>query len=73
MTEFLALDEAVRKYVTPGCSLAAEGFTHLIPHAAGLEIIRQNIRRLTLIRMTPGFPPHEKISLSAQPMPMSWS
>jgi glutaconate CoA-transferase subunit A len=33
--------------------VAAEGFTHLIPHAAGLEIIRQRIRHLTLIRMTP--------------------
>lgn len=53
MTEFLRLDEAVTKFVTPGCSLAAEGFTHLIPHAAGLEIIRQDIRHLTLIRMTP--------------------
>ena len=33
--------------------MAAEGFTHLIPHAAGAEIIRQGIRHLTLIRMTP--------------------
>jgi glutaconate CoA-transferase subunit A len=53
MTEFLELNEAVKKYVTPGCSLAAEGFTHLIPHAAGAEIIRHEIRHLTLIRMTP--------------------
>jgi glutaconate CoA-transferase subunit A len=53
MTVFLTLSEAVSKYVTPGCSLAAEGFTHLIPHAAGAEIIRQRIRDLTLIRMTP--------------------
>jgi glutaconate CoA-transferase subunit A len=53
VTEFLDLSDAVKKYVKPGCSLAAEGFTHLIPHAAGLEIIRQGIRHLTLIRMTP--------------------
>jgi glutaconate CoA-transferase subunit A len=53
MTEFLELAEAVRRHVRPGCSLAAEGFTHLIPHAAGAEIIRQGIRHLTLIRMTP--------------------
>ena len=53
MTEFLELAEAVRKYVNPGNTLAAEGFTHLIPHAAGLEIIRQDIRHLTLVRMTP--------------------
>ena len=30
-----------------------EGFTHLIPHAAGHEVIRQRRRHLTLIRMTP--------------------
>ena len=53
MTEFLELAEAVRRLVRPGCSVAAEGFTHLIPHAAGAEIIRQGIRHLTLIRMTP--------------------
>jgi len=53
MTEFLELAEAVRKHVNPGNSLAAEGFTHLIPHAAGIEIIRQDIRHLTLVRMTP--------------------
>jgi glutaconate CoA-transferase subunit A len=53
MTEFLQLSEAVRKYVNAGSTVAAEGFTHLIPHAAGLEIIRQDIRRLTLVRMTP--------------------
>ena len=53
MTEFLELRDAIAKYVLPGCSVAAEGFTHLIPHAAGLEIIRQDIRHLTLIRMTP--------------------
>src|ERR1700748_1063401 len=30
-----------------------EGFTHLIPHAAGGEVIRQGLRNLTLVRMTP--------------------
>ena len=53
MTEFLELRDAIRKYVRPGCSVAAEGFTHLIPHAAGLEIIRQQINHLTLIRTPP--------------------
>ena len=53
MTEFLELTEAIQRHVTPGCSVAAEGFTHLIPHAAGAEITRQDIRHLTLIRMTP--------------------
>jgi glutaconate CoA-transferase subunit A len=53
MTEFLTLADAVATYVRPGSSLAAEGFTHLIPHAAGAEIIRQEIDHLTLVRMTP--------------------
>src|ERR1700722_6111418 len=30
-----------------------EGFTHLIPHAAGREVMRQRLRGLTLVRMTP--------------------
>ena len=33
--------------------MALEGFTHLIPFAAGHEIIRQGLTDLTLIRMTP--------------------
>lgn len=33
--------------------MALEGFTHLIPHAAGHEIIRQGRTGLTLYRMTP--------------------
>jgi glutaconate CoA-transferase subunit A len=33
--------------------VAFEGFTHLIPHAAAHEAIRQGFRELTLIRMTP--------------------
>lgn len=36
-----------------GDSLALEGFTHLIPFAAGHEIIRQGRRNLSLVRMTP--------------------
>jgi glutaconate CoA-transferase subunit A len=53
MTEFLSLREAIATYVTDGSSLALEGFTHLIPFAAGHEIIRQQKHDLTLIRMTP--------------------
>ena len=33
--------------------MALEGFTHLIPYAAGHEIVRQRKRDLTVIRMTP--------------------
>jgi glutaconate CoA-transferase subunit A len=53
MSEFLGLREAVSRLVRPGDRVALEGFTHLIPFAAGHEIIRQQIRDLTLIRMTP--------------------
>src|SRR4051812_11574538 len=47
------LAAAVRELVSDGDTVAAEGFTHLIPHAAGQELIRQRKRELTLIRMTP--------------------
>jgi glutaconate CoA-transferase subunit A len=36
-----------------GDHVAMEGFTHLIPFAAGHEIMRQGIKHLTLVRMTP--------------------
>jgi len=51
--EFLPLREAVGQYVRHGDRVALEGFTHLIPFAAGHEIIRQKLEDLTLIRMTP--------------------
>ncbi len=47
------LDEAVRDLVRDGDTVALEGFTHLIPHAAGHELARQGKRDLTLVRMTP--------------------
>ncbi|ROO28982.1 CoA transferase subunit A [Salinisphaera orenii] len=53
MAEFLSLHDAVARYVTDGATVAMEGFTHLIPFAAGHEVIRQKKRDLTLIRMTP--------------------
>jgi glutaconate CoA-transferase, subunit A len=49
----LRLDEAIARFVHSGDRVALEGFTHLIPFAAGHEIIRQGLRDLTLIRMTP--------------------
>ena len=53
MASFLPLNEAVSKLVHDGETIALEGFTHLIPFAAGHEIIRQQRLGLTLIRMTP--------------------
>jgi len=53
MSELLPLSTAVARFVHSGETVALEGFTHLIPFAAGHEIIRQKIQGLTLIRMTP--------------------
>lgn len=53
MAHILSLREAIQEYVCDGAVVALEGFTHLIPFAAGHEIIRQNRRNLTAIRMTP--------------------
>nr|WP_298116279.1 CoA transferase subunit A [uncultured Pseudomonas sp.] len=53
MAELISLGEAVERFVSDGDTIALEGFTHLIPTAASHEIIRQNKRELTLVRMTP--------------------
>jgi glutaconate CoA-transferase, subunit A len=53
MSRFLSLAAAVEDVLRDGDAVAMEGFTHLIPHAAGHEVIRQARRHLTLIRMTP--------------------
>jgi len=73
MTEFLELREAVSKYVKPGMEVTMEGFTHLIPHAAGLEIIRQKIKNLSLIRMTPDIIYDQMIGMGcADKLTFSW-
>ena len=53
MARITSLAEAISTAVSDGNTVALEGFTHLIPHAAGHEIIRQGRKHLTLIRMTP--------------------
>jgi glutaconate CoA-transferase subunit A len=53
LATILSLKEAVQEYVHDGAVLALEGFTHLIPFAAGHEIIRQKRRNLSVIRLTP--------------------
>jgi glutaconate CoA-transferase subunit A len=53
MAHWTTLSDAVRTHIHDGDTVALEGFTHLIPFAAGHEIIRQGIRNLSLIRMTP--------------------
>lgn len=53
MNKLLPLSEAISNYVHNGDTIYAAGFTHLIPFAAGHEIIRQGIKNLTLARATP--------------------
>ena len=53
MAEIVSLAEAIADAIHDGDTVAMEGFTHLIPHAAGREVIRQRRRDLTLVRMTP--------------------
>ena len=53
MAKIVSLTDAVAEFVHDGDTVALEGFTHLIPFAAGHEIIRQRRRDLTLARMTP--------------------
>ena len=53
MPDFTSLPDAVATHVVSGSTLCLEGFTHLIPFAAGHEIIRQGVTDLTLVRMTP--------------------
>ncbi len=53
MSKLISLNEAIGKYVTDGDTVYAAGFTHLIPFAAGHEIIRLKKRDLVLARATP--------------------
>jgi glutaconate CoA-transferase subunit A len=53
MTKLTSLSEAISTYVQNGDTVYASGFTHLIPFAAGHEIIRQRKRDLVLARATP--------------------
>ena len=53
MSKLTSLQDAISNYVEDGDTVYAAGFTHLIPFAAGHEIIRQQRRNLTLARATP--------------------
>ena len=68
MASFVSLQEAVARNVRDGDTLALEGFTHLIPYAAGHELIRQGRRGLTLIRMTPDIIYDQLIGMGAAEM-----
>ena len=67
------IGEAVAELINDGDAVAMEGFTHLIPHAAGHEVIRQEKRDLTLIRMTPDIIYDQLIGVgAARALVFSW-
>jgi glutaconate CoA-transferase subunit A len=53
MTKLTSLSDAISQHVHDGDLVYAAGFTHLIPFAAGHEIIRQRKKNLTVARATP--------------------
>jgi len=70
---FLSLREAIATHVADGASVALEGFTHLIPFAAGHELIRQGKRDLHLVRMTPDLVYDQLIGMGcARKLTFSW-
>src|SRR3977135_2993476 len=69
----MSLSDPSAQHVRAGQSVALEGFTHLIPFAAGHEIIRQRRRRLHLIRMTPDLICDQMIGMGcAERLTFSW-
>jgi len=69
----VSLRDAIEELVRDGDTVALEGFTHLIPHAAGHEVIRQGRRDLTLIRMTPDVVYDQLIGMGcARKLVFSW-
>jgi glutaconate CoA-transferase subunit A len=73
MAEISSLAEAVASLVRDGDTVAMEGFTHLIPHAAGHEVIRQRRTGLTLVRMTPDLIYDQLIGMgAARKLVFSW-
>src|ERR671920_438878 len=73
MSRLMSLAEAVESVVRDGDTVAMEGFTHLIPHAAGHELIRQRRTGLTLVRMTPDLVYDQLIGMgAARKLVFSW-
>src|SRR3974390_864637 len=73
MSQFMSLAEAVEATIRDGVTVAMEGFTHLIPHAAGHEVIRQRRKHLSLIRMTPDLIYDQLIGMGcADKLTFSW-
>ncbi|WP_457588020.1 CoA transferase subunit A [Ensifer canadensis] len=73
MAKIVSLAEAIGDNVRDGDTVAMEGFTHLIPYAAGHEVIRQGRKDLFLVRMTPDILYDQLIGVgAARGMKFSW-
>jgi glutaconate CoA-transferase subunit A len=73
MAIHLPLADAIARFVPDGASVALEGFTHLIPFAAGHELIRQQRRDLHLVRLTPDLVYDQLIGMCcARRLTFSW-
>ncbi len=74
MAQFLSLSAAIEEYLCDGDTVVMEGFTHLIPFAAGHEVIRQNRSDLTLVRMTPDLIYDQLVGMGcAKKLKFSWA
>jgi glutaconate CoA-transferase subunit A len=74
MTKVVSMREAISRFVADGDVVLAEGFTHLIPFAAGHEIIRQGKKDLTLCRLTPDLLYDQMIAAGvARKLVFSWT
>jgi glutaconate CoA-transferase subunit A len=72
-SKIMPLADAVGRLVKDGKTVALEGFTHLIPFAAAHEVIRQQRRDLTLVRMTPDIIYDQMIGMGcASGLQFSW-
>lgn len=74
MSKVLTMKDAIARFVSDGDLVVLEGFTHLIPFAAGHEIIRQRKRDLTIARLTPDLIYDQLIAAGcARKMIFSWA
>jgi len=74
MSKVMTMKEAVGRFVKDGDLIVMEGFTHLIPFAAGHEIIRQRRKDLVLARLTPDLIYDQLIAAGcARKMIFSWA
>ncbi|HEU4401045.1 MAG TPA: CoA-transferase [Candidatus Polarisedimenticolia bacterium] len=74
MSKVMSMQEAIARFVRDGDLIVMEGFTHLIPFAAGHEIIRQRRKDLTLARLTPDLIYDQLIAAGcARRMIFSWA